>query len=294
MQAPSAPSQNNSAPSNGTPADDLGEGSAMTLAHEVEPERAFEPRNYRQAFKLAEMLVRSGLLPRTIATPEAALAIMVTGRELGLTMMQSMRSIVVIEGKPTLSADLMVALVKRSPDCEYFIIVSTSTEKCEIRTKRRSEPEAQTFTWTIQDAERANLLRKDNWKCYPRAMLRARCAAEASRAVYPHRMMGIYLSDEIGDHIDMVQEGPSGPPASVYAPREVTVVKETTVVPEVAADRSARKTSGVAARVAAKNESAKGAPPPPKSDPSPPQPVVVPDLEERDPMTGELVPPERP
>ena len=46
-----------------------------------------------------------------------------------------------VDEKPTLSADLMVALVKKSADCEYFLIVETSSERCVLRTKRRGEPE---------------------------------------------------------------------------------------------------------------------------------------------------------
>ena len=71
---------------------------------------AFEPPGIPEAVKLAQILVASRLLPRAISTPEAAVTVIMAGRELGLTAMQSLRSIHIIEGKPTMSADLMVAL----------------------------------------------------------------------------------------------------------------------------------------------------------------------------------------
>src|SRR6187402_202596 len=58
----------------------------------------------------AASLVASGFLPRAVNTPEKAMAIIQTGKELGLGPMQSLRSIHIIEGKPTMSADLIAGL----------------------------------------------------------------------------------------------------------------------------------------------------------------------------------------
>lgn len=53
--------------------------------------------------------------------------------------------------------------------------------------------------WTIEQARKAGLTGKDNWKNYPRAMLRARCIAEGVRAVYPAAIGGLLVAEEARD-----------------------------------------------------------------------------------------------
>ena len=53
--------------------------------------------------------------------------------------------------------------------------------------------------WTIAQAEAAKLTGKDNWKNYPRAMLRARVIAEGVRAVYPAAIGGMLTPEEAQD-----------------------------------------------------------------------------------------------
>lgn len=55
------------------------------------------------------------------------------------------------------------------------------------------------MTWTLDQAKKAGLTGKDNWKNYPRAMLRARCIAEGVRAVYPAAIGGMPVSEEAQD-----------------------------------------------------------------------------------------------
>jgi hypothetical protein len=173
----------------------------MALA-KVEPvqmrqaDRAFEPNSMEEAYRLAKILVASRMLPRHLGTPEAAFAVIIAGRELGLTAMQSTRSLFFVEGKVTLSADLMVALVKKHDECEYFRVVEATSERCIVETKRSGE-EPTRMEWTMADAQRANLTGKDNWKKYPKSMLRARASSELCRAVYPDALMGVYEPDEL-------------------------------------------------------------------------------------------------
>lgn len=53
--------------------------------------------------------------------------------------------------------------------------------------------------WTFDQAKKANLTGKDNWKNYPRAMLRARVIAEGVRAVYPAAIGGMMVTEEAQD-----------------------------------------------------------------------------------------------
>ena len=170
------------------------------LAKTAAPEqsRTFEPGSIPEAFHLAGILVKSRLLPDSVQSPEAAFAIIATGRELGLTAMQSLRSIHVIKGKTILSADLVAALVKSRRDvCAYFMLVESTTERATYKTQRVGEPEATTLTFTFDDAKRAQVTGNPNWTKFPAAMLRARCITALARAVYPDLAMGIYDPDEL-------------------------------------------------------------------------------------------------
>jgi hypothetical protein len=164
----------------------------------TEATRAFEPRDIGEAFEMARLLVASGFMPRGVQRPEAAFAIIAAGRELGLTAMQSLRSIHIIEGKPTLSADLIAALCKsRSDVCQYFRLVESTDKVARYETHRRGEPAPTAMAFSWEDAQRAGVTGKDNWKKYPAAMLRARCITALARAVYPDLAMGIYDPDEV-------------------------------------------------------------------------------------------------
>lgn len=160
--------------------------------------RAFEPNSIDEAYRLAKILVASRLLPDGANTPEAAFAIIATGRELGMTAMQSLRSIYVIKGKPTLSADLVCALVKSRRDvCAFFQLVESTPERAVYKTQRIGEPEPTSMTYTFDDAKRAQVTGNPNWTKHPAAMLRARCITALARAVFPDLVLGIYDPDEL-------------------------------------------------------------------------------------------------
>ena len=154
------------------------------------------PDSYEQIMKLANQCAQSGLYG--IKSPHQAFTIMVTGDEIGLSPFQALRGIHVIKGQPSIGANLMVALVMQCRDCEYWTVRKTTNETCEIETKRKGH-DAQSITWTIADAKRAQLTNSDNWKKYPRAMLRARAISELARMVYGDIVYGMYTPEEIGD-----------------------------------------------------------------------------------------------
>lgn len=155
------------------------------------------PRDTNEAFGLAERAVKSGLFS-ALKKPEEALVILLMGSELGLGPMQSLRSIYVVNGKPVLSADLLVALVRRSGECESWRVVESTDTRCEIHTTRKGEKQAEVCVWTIERARKAKITGKPTWDSYPAQMLKARCAAELARQVYPDvGIAGVYTPDEM-------------------------------------------------------------------------------------------------
>jgi hypothetical protein len=173
---------------------------STAIVRHQQTDAALEWRAMREQ---AQALVESGFLPRAVNTPEKALAIMQTGKELGLGPMQALRSIHIIEGKPTMSADLIAGLALAKVPGSMLRVAESTDKVCRIEAARHGQ-QPTTFSFSAEDAKNAGLLGKDNWRKYPRAMLRARCMTETCRAVFPDAVMGLYDPDELGAVTDSV------------------------------------------------------------------------------------------
>ncbi len=104
--------------------------------------------------------------------PEAMLAAVYLGRELGLGPMQAMNMIDVIDGKPSLSAELQTAMIRAAG--HSIKIVEMTDQTVTVQGIRVDNGDDMTVTFTSAMADRAGLLSKHNWKKYPEAMLWAR------------------------------------------------------------------------------------------------------------------------
>lgn len=156
----------------------------------------YQPTSFDQAMSLAEIIVRSKLAPN-LATKEQAFMVLATGSELGLSAMQSIRSINIIEGKPAVSADLLVALVHKSGKAKCFKEIESTDKKSVWRAQRVDEDEPTVFEFTIEDAKRANLTNKKVWQSYPKQMLSHRARAALARKVFPDVILGVYTTEEL-------------------------------------------------------------------------------------------------
>jgi len=164
----------------------------------VEPVMRGTTMSLDEAMRFADILSNSQLVPRAFAgNPPNILMAILTGAEMGIAPMQSLRSIHVIEGRPTLSAEMMTAAAKSSPACRYFRLVESTDTVAVYETQRTEDPEPTRMSYTIEQARTAGLVGKGNWKSHPAAMLRARCSASLARAVYPDVLAGIYTVDEL-------------------------------------------------------------------------------------------------
>ena len=179
-----------------------GPGATGAIVPYVEPQtgmwaRDLEPRNMGEAKQLAKYVLDSRLFS-AFGTPQAVLLVIMSGRELGIGAMSSMRSFHIVEGKPTLSAQLIKGLCQSSPHCEYFMLIEATNKSATFETQRKGEPQPTRMTYSIEDAEAAGLLGKKNWRSYPRPMLMNRCIAELGRMVYPDVVANLYTPDELG------------------------------------------------------------------------------------------------
>jgi hypothetical protein len=174
--------------------------------------------------EMAEQLVRSGLLPSSIKTPAAALAIIQTGQELGLPPMYALRKISIISGRPVVEAEVMLAMVYRDHGDNAVLFEETNDQRCVLKYKRRGWKEYRPFSFTIEDAKTAGLLSKDTWRQYPGAMLRARCISAMARVGFPDTLGGLYTHEELGAAVEMV-DGEIVPTSHPVAP--VNLVRPT-------------------------------------------------------------------
>lgn len=194
------------------------------------------PRTFDEAKSMSSALAKASLLPQALRGKEAdVLMTIMAGAELGLGPILSIRAIHVIEGKPTLSADLIAALCLRRPDvCEYIQPTESSATKATYTAKRKRAPGPVTMSFSIDDARQAGLAGKGNWAKYPAAMLRARCVSAICRAVFPDLVGGLYDSDSAEIEPHNVTPPTASPPSGVVD--AVATVVPAPALPDYAAN----------------------------------------------------------
>ena len=127
---------------------------------------------------------------------DEALAIMLLCQAEGLHPGIAMRDYHVIQGRPTLKADAMLArFLNGGGKVQWHEL----TDKAVSATFTHPQGGEAKITWSFEDAKRIGLTGKDNWKNYPRAMLRSRVVSEGVRTVYPVAVVGVYTPEEAAD-----------------------------------------------------------------------------------------------
>lgn len=173
--------------------------------------------------KFANSLLVTGFLPTTIKTPQQALAIIVTGQELGIGPMEALRSINIIQGKPTMSAQLMLGLAyQRVKGFKCNVTVSNDKE-CRATFGRSGQSDYEQ-SFTIQDAAKMGLTGKDNWNKQAATMLRWRCISAGLRVVAPDAIAGLYTPEELNP--DLKVDFETGEVVHEEAKNTVVIKKE--------------------------------------------------------------------
>ena len=146
--------------------------------------------------ELGKVLVKSGMLPQSVRSPESAVAIILKGREIGMPIMESFALINVIQGKPTIAPQGMLALIKRS-GLQEDIQIGDDGNSCTVTMRRKGES-PHTVSFSMDDAKAMGLAGKDNWVKQPKVMRQWRAIAACARVVFPDIIGGMYLPEEMG------------------------------------------------------------------------------------------------
>ncbi len=161
----------------------------------------------RQAASVAQSLAPTPFVPQSLRgrddrqTAANITAAILTGAELGLTPMAALRSIVVIQGTPAMTAVALRGLVQ-SAGHEIWV-ESSSDARAVVCGRRRGSDQIEKSVWTIDRAQRLGLTGKDNWKKQPEAMLVARGTSEVGRRIAADVLLGLpYTVEEIADTVE--------------------------------------------------------------------------------------------
>jgi hypothetical protein len=173
------------------------------------------PQTFAELDRWAQRAAGTDLVPKEYkGKPDSILVAVQYGLEIGLSLMQALTSIAVINGKPTLYGDALLALCVRSALCEEVSetpIMAPGGEilgyVCTAKRKGNLPKEAR---FTIEDAKRAKLWSKPGpWTEYPQRMLQMRARAFALRDTFPDVLKGIQMREEVEDYAPVIdQEAP--------------------------------------------------------------------------------------
>lgn len=178
---------------------------------------ALQPNSMQEAMQMAEMLAGSEMVPKCYQRkPQDTLVAMMMGSELGLNPIQALQNIAVINGKPAIYGDALLALVQCHPRFgghEESFDSETMTATCTVW--RKGEDKKHTITFSQKDAEHANLWGKQGpWKQYPKRMLMWRARGYALRDKFADALGGLITVEEAQDFTeerDITPRAPSTP-----------------------------------------------------------------------------------
>jgi hypothetical protein len=188
---------------------------ALTGARQI----GLTPQSIDEALRMAEIMAKASIVPKDYqGNPGNILVAIQWGAEIGLPPLQAMQNLAVINGRPALWGDAVIALVRGSGLLDSIHEeITGDVATCTV--KRRGEPPA-TRTFSVEDAKRAGLYGKQGpWQQYPKRMLQMRARAWALRDVFPDVLRGVHVAEEAQDmpnersmgHAEVI---PTEPPTS--------------------------------------------------------------------------------
>ena len=169
------------------------------------PTRGLALQTMAEAMSFANMVAKSDFAPKDFkGKPESCLLAIQHGSEVGLSPMQSLQSIAVINGRPTIWGDAAMALVQASPVCEYvreYIEGDGDAMTAVCEAKRRGYPSPSVSRFSVADAKKAGLWGKSGpWTQYATRMLQLRARGFALRNAFADALRGLITAEEAQDY----------------------------------------------------------------------------------------------
>lgn len=183
--------------------------SAVVPTSEVPIKMADLSPEYAEIMVLGNVLQKSGYF-KDVRDQAQAVTKILFGRELGISPINSMSAIHIIEGKPALSSNLLAALIKRSGRYDYRVKV-WNDEVCILTFRQKigeTWEEVGESSFTMEDAKRARVVKDGSgWMKYPKAMLFARALSQGERTYCPDvSVCALYVPEELGAEVNEQNE----------------------------------------------------------------------------------------
>ena len=182
--------------------------------------RGIQLTTFEDAYRFAVAIVQSGLAPKSLNTPQKVLLAIQTGMEAGLTPLQSVQSVVPINGMPTWKGDAALALARNSglmDDWRPPVWTGTPMADdwtCTITSQRKGISTPCTTSFSVADAKRARLWGKAGpWTDYPKRMMYYRPLGYHLRDYYSDALMGLKIAEEVRDYPAAAFNGNGNTPA---------------------------------------------------------------------------------
>lgn len=183
----------------------------------------------------ALVLLKSGMLPSSIRSPEQCISIMLKGRELKIPPFEALTSINVIKGKPTVSPQLMLALARKTKELEDLVIDYEDDDSCVLSITRKGQsPHKERFG--PKEASDMHLIGKDNYKKQAKVMYKWRALSAALRVVFSDVITGMYTHEEMAPEIIVDEDGNIEKGEESKIPEQVTTNHALTQSKEVVVD----------------------------------------------------------
>lgn len=174
----------------------------------------------RDQMAYAQTLAQGSLVPQSYrGNPANILVAMGLGQSMGLSPAESLYRINVIQGKPTASAELIAAQVRKAGH-KLRIVKDEAAQSVTATIVRRDDPdypisETRDAAW----AQRMGLAGKDNYRRQPMTMLTWRAITAVAREACPEALYGVaYTPDEMEDFASAAPQPASQPVAARVAP----------------------------------------------------------------------------
>jgi hypothetical protein len=165
---------------------------------------ALIPQDIEQAFRIASALAQSGMTPNGFKTPETCFVAIMAGAELGLPPFQSLQSFAIINNRPTLWGDALMAVVRTNgfKVREWFEGEGEAmTAYCEVT--RPDNGDTAEASFSVDDAKTAGLWKKAGpWQSAPKRMLKMRARSFAIRDGAADVLRGFQIREEVEDYGD--------------------------------------------------------------------------------------------
>lgn len=150
---------------------------------------------YQQIEAKLTVMIQSGALPKAVTSPMQAAIMIQHGARYGLDALESLQSIQMVMGQPSLKARTMGELILRHYGADAFRIVDLTAERCLIYCRPPGSDEVKVIKYTMLQAKQAGLAGKPMWKQWPAEMLRAKALRDMRHTYFP--ALGMITETEI-------------------------------------------------------------------------------------------------